>query len=79
MLTESTEKKIVFKSLDDETVEYTIVIDGVIDLPQKLDKESFFDGLLDMIIEYTEKYNAIAGLSMSHNEYVEEADGEERT
>ena len=77
MLAESTEKKINFKPSGNETIEYSVVIDGVIELPQNLDQESFFDGLLDTIIEYTEKYNAIAGLSMSHSEYVEEEDGEE--
>lgn len=77
MLAEKTEKKILFKQSENETIEYTVVIDGVIELPGTLDKESFFDGLLDTIIEYTEKHNAVAGLSMSHSEYVEAEDGEE--
>ncbi len=62
--------------------EYSLVIDGVIEMQESLDEESFFDGLLDAIIEYVEKYDAFAGLSMSHREYVEgdrtrELDGEE--
>ena len=59
-------------------IEYSVVIDGVVELPKNLDEESFFDGLLDTIIEYAEKYKAVAGLSMEHGEYIEELDGEER-
>ena len=67
------------KEILPENIEYSVVIDGIIELRKKLDKESFFDGLFDAMIEYAEKHNAIAGLSMEHGEYIEELDGEERT
>ena len=40
--------------------------------------KTFFDGLLDVIIDYVEEHNAFAGLTMSHKayEYVEEDDNE---
>ena len=67
------------KEILSENIEYSVVIDGIIELRENLDQESFFDGLLDAMIEYAEKHNAIAGLSMEHGEYIEELDGEERT
>ncbi len=57
--------------------EYSVSIDGVIEVPESLDQKSFFDGLLDAIIEYVEKHDAFAGLSMSHKEYVEDNDNED--
>jgi hypothetical protein len=69
-------KKVPLTSL--ENIEYSLTLDGVIELPQNLDAESFFDGLLDTLIEYAEKYNAVAGLSMEHGEYIEALDDEER-
>jgi len=59
--------------------EYSLVIDGVIEMVNDIDEKMFFDGLLDTIIEYVERYNAFAGLSMSHKEYeyVDEDDAEE--
>lgn len=56
------------------TKEYGVVIDGVIEMTASIDDEKFFDGLMDTIIEYVEKYNAYAGLSMSHREYVEDSE-----
>jgi len=52
--------------------EYSLVIDGVIEIPQDNDEKTFFDGLLDAIIEYVEQHGAYAGLSMVHHEYVED-------
>jgi len=79
MLAEPITKKKEILLTPSENIEYSVALDGVIELPQNLDEESFFDGLLDIIIEYTEKHNATAGLSMEHSEYIEELDGEERT
>ena len=52
--------------------EYSVVIDGVIEMVKGLDEKSFFDGLLDAMIEYIEKHGAFAGLYMSHREYVDD-------
>ncbi|MDP1624588.1 MAG: hypothetical protein Q8L64_02345 [bacterium] len=63
--------------------EYSVVMDGVIEIVKGLDEKSFFDGLLDTMIEYIEKHGAFAGLSMSHREYVDDdtegTDGKEAT
>ena len=62
--------------------EYQVVIDGVIEIPEHSNDQSFFDGLLDRLIEYVEEQGAFAGLSMAHNEYVDdggELNGEETT
>ena len=56
--------------------EYSVVIDGVIEMAENIDEKTFFDGLLDVIIDYVEKYEALAGISMSHKEYNELEDGE---
>ncbi len=58
------------------TKEYSVIIDGVIEMAENIDEKSFFDGLLDVIIDYVEKHEALAGLSMSHKEYDELDDGE---
>ncbi|MCI0576713.1 MAG: hypothetical protein L0332_29220 [Chloroflexi bacterium] len=52
-----------------ETTEYSLVIDGVVELRAGMDSKQFFDGLLDAIIDYVEKHNALAGLSLSHQAY----------
>jgi hypothetical protein len=54
-----------------KTQEYDASIDGVIEIEEHLDPKAFFDGLLDAIIEYTEKHNAITGLTMSYEKYTE--------
>lgn len=51
------------------TKEYSVLIEGVIELNNDTDKEMFFDGLLDAIIEYVETHRALAALSMSYKEY----------
>lgn len=51
------------------TKEYNLVIDGVVELEMCIDKKTFFDGLLDTVIEYIEAHNALAALTISHNEY----------
>ena len=59
----------VVKPVDlDHTVtkEYSLIIDGVIEVEGRTEVKTFFDGLLDAVIEYVEKHNAVAGLSMSH-------------
>ena len=56
--------------------EYSVDIDGVIEVPENLDDKSFFDGLLDALIDYVEKQGAFAGLSMRHHEYVDEGEAD---
>jgi late competence protein required for DNA uptake (superfamily II DNA/RNA helicase) len=46
--------------------EYNLLVDGVIELAPHTDAKAFFDGLLDMVLEYAELYEASAVLSMSH-------------
>jgi hypothetical protein len=60
--------------------EYNLNVDGVIELPENVDAKTFFDGLLDKIIEYVEAHGAFAGLGMSYKEYQDEvADARETT
>ena len=47
-----------------ETREYSVSIDGVVEIEKYTDLKSFFDGLLDAIIDYVEQHDAMAGLSM---------------
>lgn len=56
------------------TMEYSVVIDGVVEIAASVDDKAFFDGLFEAIIEYVEKHNASAGLSISHKQYQEESD-----
>jgi hypothetical protein len=49
-----------------ETKEYNLLIDGVVECPATVDSRLFFDGLLDAIIDYAEKHEAMAGLDMSY-------------
>ena len=51
--------------------EYSVVIDGVIEMAENIDEKTFFDGLLDVIIDHVEKYEALAGISMSYKIYDE--------
>ena len=71
----------VIDSIDVEetaTKEYSLLIDGVLELEIGTNIKSFFDGLLDTIIEYVERHNGVAGLSLSHREYdARESDGDE--
>ncbi|MEW5985686.1 MAG: hypothetical protein AB1791_03545 [Chloroflexota bacterium] len=53
------------------TTEYTLVLDGVIEIPDSTDIQLFFDGLLDAIIDYVESYNALAALGMSYKPYLD--------
>ncbi|HID51045.1 MAG TPA: hypothetical protein EYP41_03285 [Anaerolineae bacterium] len=46
--------------------EYSVIIDGIIEMTGNIDEKSFFNGLLDVIIDYVEKHEALAGISMSH-------------
>jgi len=52
--------------------EYSVVMDGVIEIMEGTDEKSFFDGLLDAMLEYVEKHGAFAGVSMSHKEYADD-------
>ena len=52
--------------------EYSVVMDGVIEVMEGTDEKSFFDGLLDAMIAYVEKHGAFAGLSLSHKEYADD-------
>ena len=54
--------------------EYSLLIDGVIEIKSDKDPNSFFAGLLDAILEYVEKQEAQAGLTMTHQVYTEEAE-----
>ena len=54
--------------------EHSVTIDGVIEIDSNIDDKVFFDGLFEAIIEYVEKHNASAGLSISHKQYAEEND-----
>ncbi len=78
MTTQLTEKKDLQQVIFDEPAlkEYSIVIDGVIEMPDVPGEKLFFDGLLDTLIEYVEKHGAFAGLSMTHKEYLHEDNGE---
>ena len=58
--------------------EYSVVVDGVIEMPEHSNDKSFFDGLLDALIDYVEKQGAFAGLSMRHHEYVDEGEADTR-
>ncbi len=53
------------------TMEYSVTIDGVIEMEAGMDDKAFFDGLFEAIIEYAEKHSASAGLSISHKQYEE--------
>lgn len=64
--------------------EYSLSINGVIEVISHINEQAFFDGLFDAIIEYAEQYHAFAGLTMSHKEYdytdeesTEESNGKE--
>ncbi len=56
--------------------EYSVVIDGVIEMAENIDEKTFFDELLDVIIDHVEKYEALAGITMSYKIY-DELDDEE--
>ena len=51
------------------TKEYSLLIDGAIELQSQIDQKMFFDGLFDAVIAYVEQHNALAGLAMSYKEY----------
>ena len=46
--------------------EHELKIDRVIEVPEDQDPKAFFDGLLDVLIEYVEQHRGLAGLGMSH-------------
>ena len=48
------------------TKEYSLVIDGVIEIKAGVEAKSFFDGLLDAVLAYVEQHEGMAGLSMSY-------------
>lgn len=51
---------------DSSTKEYSLVIDGVIEITTDVEPKPFFDGLLDVILAYVEQHESTAGLSMSY-------------
>ena len=51
------------------TKEYSLLIDGAIELKCHTNKDMFFDGLLDAVIAYVEQHNGLAGLGMYYKEY----------
>jgi hypothetical protein len=55
-----------------QTIEHSLTLDGVIELPESCEAEEFFDGLLDVIIEYVEQYDGLAALGMKHKRYEED-------
>ena len=52
--------------------EYSVVMDGIIEIMEGTDEKNFFDGLLDAMLEYVEKHGASAGVSMSHKKYTDD-------
>ncbi len=48
--------------------EYSLSINGVIEIMTHINDETFFDGLFDTMIEYVEGRHGFAGLTMSHNQ-----------
>lgn len=61
-----------FTDVDDAmSKEYTLVIDGVVEIENTVDTKAFFDGLFDAMIEYIEKHNALAALTITHHEYTD--------
>lgn len=54
------------KSNKTETAEYNLLLDGVIELKAHTNAKEFFDGLLDAVIVYVERYDGQAGLTMSY-------------
>jgi len=51
------------------TKEYSLLIDGAIELQCHTNKNMFFDGLFDAVIAYVEQHDGLAGLAMSYKEY----------
>jgi hypothetical protein len=62
-----------------ETTEYNLLIDGVVECPATVECKLFFDGLLDAIIDYVEKHEAVAGLGISYHVYDESLEDEPET
>ncbi len=54
--------------------EYTLTIDGVVELPTSVDPRAFFAGLLEHILAYVEAFDGLAGLTMQHAPYTSAAD-----
>lgn len=54
-----------------KTQEFDLAIDGVVELGDYIEPKDFFDGLLDVILEYIERHNGVAGLTMKHHQYEE--------
>ncbi len=52
--------------------EHSLTLDGVIELVNHTNKQDFFDGLLDTVIDYIEQHNGIAALSLNHNKLTDE-------
>lgn len=48
--------------------EYSLVIAGVVEIENAVDTKALFDGLFNAMIEYIEKHNALAALTVSHQE-----------
>jgi hypothetical protein len=51
--------------------EYNIAIEGVIEIPESVQSDAFFDGLLDILLEYVEKYEGRAAVTVTHSEYID--------
>lgn len=51
------------------TSEFAVTLGGLIELPLNAAPKTFFDGLLEHVLEYVEKHGAVAGLEMSYKEY----------
>ena len=63
--------------------EYTLAIEGIIELPDTVEPRAFFAGLLEHILAYVEAFDGLAGLTMHHRPYTsdetEESDEEGKT
>ena len=51
--------------------EYTVVIDGVVEIESDVDTKTFFDGLFEAMIEYIENHNALAAMTITHQPFTD--------
>ncbi|GIK57540.1 MAG: hypothetical protein HND44_09435 [Chloroflexi bacterium] len=54
-----------------KTIEHYVMIDGVVELSANCVADDFFEGLLDVIIDYVEQHEGYAALGMKHRKYEE--------
>lgn len=64
----------VEQAQDTPRAEYNVTVDGVIAVPVNVDPKLFFDGLFDAILEFVEKFDARAALTLDQSAYLETDD-----